>query len=75
LGDLTLLDSRCISVIGSRKATQRGLDAALKIANKLTSENFTVVSGLAMGIDTAAHQAAINANEHTIGIIGTPINK
>jgi DNA processing protein len=75
LGDLGLLNSRRISVIGSRKATPRGLAAAAKIARKLTAEGFTIVSGLALGIDTAAHQEAINVGGRTIAVIGTPINQ
>jgi DNA processing protein len=74
LGDLTLLYSRRVSVVGSRKATPSGLAAVASIAKKLTVEGFTVVSGLAMGVDTAAHQEAIN-HGHTVAVIGTPINQ
>ncbi|MDR0548283.1 MAG: DNA-protecting protein DprA [Deltaproteobacteria bacterium] len=72
-GDLSLIESRCVSVVGARKASQRGLDAAARISKTLTAEGFTVVSGLASGIDTAAHIAAIDAGGYTIGVIGTPI--
>ena len=74
-GDLTFLDSPCVSVVGARNASPEGLELAARIAEALTQNDYTVVSGLARGIDTAALTAAIECkNGRAIGVIGTPIN-
>lgn len=69
-GDIKLANSNCISVIGSRNATKYGLDMSYKISKELTCSNFTVVSGMARGIDTKAHEGAL-ANEQgkTIAVV------
>ena len=54
-----LLSSNCIAIIGTRNASLYGLEMAKKIGQELAAAGFTVVSGLARGIDTAAHQGAI----------------
>ncbi len=59
----------CISVVGTRQATQYGRKAAEQLCRELVSEGFTVVSGLAHGIDTAAHMAALNNNGKTIAVL------
>lgn len=64
-----------VSVVGSRKATPEGLKRAQKISRLLVQRGAVVVSGLAEGIDAAAHHAAINAGGRTIGVIGTPLDK
>jgi DNA processing protein len=74
-GALDLLSSRIISVVGSRKASEEGLKRARKIARLLVENKFTVMSGLAEGVDTAAHQSAIEAGGNTIGVIGTSLNE
>ena len=74
-GNLDILDTRCISIVGARKVSPYGLKKSQKISEELTAEKFTIVSGLAKGIDTAAHQSAIEARGNTIGVIGTPINE
>lgn len=74
-GNLDILDTRCISIIGSRNPSPTGIKEAQKISQELTSEKWTIVSGLAKGIDTAAHQSAIESCGNTIGVIGTPINE
>lgn len=74
-GDIGLLDSRCISVVGARECTPEGAKRAAKLAKGLVEHGFTVVSGLAKGIDTAAMEAAMEAGGHTIGVIGTPIDQ
>lgn len=72
----TLLpDDRAIAVVGSRKASPRSLDIASSIAAALASEHVTVLSGLAVGIDAAAHTAALEAGGRTVAIIGTGIAK
>ena len=69
------LSSPRVSVIGSRKASPKGLNAASIIAGFFAKHNVTVVSGLAEGIDSAAHKGAIESNGHTIAVLGTPLNK
>ena len=72
----TLLpDDRAIAVVGSRKASPRSLDIASSIAAALANEHVTVLSGLAAGIDAAAHTAALEAGGRTVAIIGTGIAK
>lgn len=74
-GDLTLLDSPCVSVVGSRNASLAGLELASRITEALVQNNYTVVSGLAKGIDTVALRAATGRKDgRAIGVIGTPIN-
>ncbi|MFC1944845.1 DNA-processing protein DprA [Chloroflexota bacterium] len=74
-GDIGLLESRMISVVGARNASERGLNNARRIAKALVDKEITIVSGLAVGIDTAAMTTAINENGRTIGVIGTPVNQ
>ena len=70
-GTLTERDNHAISVVGSRKTTHYGLECAKKLSYQLAYAGLTVVSGLARGIDTAAHQGALAANGRTIGVIGS----
>lgn len=70
-GTLTERDHHAISIVGSRKTTHYGLECAKKLSYQLAYAGFTVVSGLARGIDTAAHQAALAANGRTVGVIGS----
>jgi DNA processing protein len=72
-GAWELSETRCVAVVGSRTASEEGLRRAAKIARALVDKGFTVVSGLAAGVDRAAHTAAIEAGGHTIAVIGTPI--
>jgi DNA processing protein len=74
-GDIGLLESRCVSVVGSRKCSDAGLERARKLARGLVENGYTVVSGLALGIDTAAMKEVVEIKGNTIGVIGTPINQ
>lgn len=75
-GDAQLLvDGVRVSVVGSRRATEKGLRRARRIARLLVGEGITVVSGLALGIDTAAHKAAIEAGGRTIAVLGAPLDE
>jgi DNA processing protein len=69
-----IADDSAVSVVGSRKASDRGLAIATDIARGLVSRGVTVVAGLALGIDTAAHRAALAVGGRTVAIIGTGIN-
>jgi DNA processing protein len=64
-----------MSVVGSRNASPRGLSVARSIAVGLVDRGITVVSGLAKGIDTAAHTAALGAAGRTVAVIGTGITR
>jgi DNA processing protein len=70
-GRLTPADARGVAVVGARQATKAGLHAATAIAHHLVTSGYAVVSGLAAGIDTAAHTSALAAGGRTIGVIGT----
>jgi DNA processing protein len=70
-GALTDRDHRAVSVVGSRKTSHYGLDCAKKLSYQLAYAGLSVVSGLARGIDTAAHQGALAAKGRTIAVIGS----
>lgn len=68
-------DARSVAVVGTREATKRGLSRAVRMSRLLVEQGVTVVSGLARGIDSAAHRAAIDAGGRTIAVLGTGITK
>ena len=70
-----LVENRCVAVVGSRKPTPEGVKNAKAIVEGLAKDKFTVVSGLAAGIDTVAHITAIENRASTVAVIGTPISQ
>lgn len=66
-------DTRSIAVVGTREPSERGLEKAWKIAEQLAESRVTVISGLAKGIDTAAHKATLDTGGRTISVFGTGI--
>lgn len=74
-GELTERDQHAIAVIGSRRTTHYGMESAKKLSYQLAYAGLTVISGLARGIDTAAHQGAIAAKGRTIAVIGSGLLK
>src|SRR3954453_1369927 len=74
-GELTERDQHAIAVIGSRRTTHYGLESAKKLSYQLAYAGLTVISGLARGIDTAAHQGALAAKGRTIAVIGSGLSK
>ena len=72
-GHLLERDLRSVAVVGTRHPTDLGVQKATKMAQLLADAEVTVVSGLAMGIDTAAHQATLDRGGRTIAVVGTGI--
>jgi DNA processing protein len=72
-GNWDIVTTRCVAVVGTRHPSSEGEKRAAKLTRLLVESGFTVVSGLAQGIDTIAHKAAIEAGGQTIAIAGTPI--
>jgi DNA processing protein len=70
-GEILARDQYAIGVIGTRKPSHYALDCAKKLSYQLAYSGVTVVSGLARGVDTAAHQAALAAKGRTIAVLGS----
>lgn len=74
-GDLAPDDYRSIAIVGTRRASTEGLTEARRVAHRACELGYTVVSGLAAGIDTAAHTAALDSGARTVAVIGTGVNR
>lgn len=75
-GDLTSLDARRVGIVGTRNATQRGRETAARFGYELSMEGVAVVSGLALGIDGAAHRGALAAeSSRPIGVVGNGLDR
>ncbi len=72
-GQWDLVNTPCVAIVGTRNPTEDGRRRAAKLARLCVADGYTIVSGLARGIDTAAHTAAIAENGFTIAVLGTPI--
>lgn len=70
-----LANSRSVAVVGTRHPSSEGLQRTRQLVRELVKDNFTIVSGLAAGIDTAAHKAAIAEKGRTIAVLGTPLSR
>ncbi|MCY4556490.1 MAG: DNA-protecting protein DprA [Chloroflexi bacterium] len=73
-GSLNGVGDKAIAIVGSRNASERATRAAREIAGLLADNGITIVSGLARGVDTAAHSGALDANGHTTAVVGTGID-
>ncbi len=73
-GNIALLSNPTLAIVGSRKYTQQGIIKAENIANELSLLGITIVSGMALGIDYAAHKGALQGTGKTIAILGSGIN-
>ncbi|KEI34756.1 rossmann fold nucleotide-binding protein Smf possibly involved in DNA uptake [Francisella sp. W12-1067] len=74
LGNVDLLDTYQLAIVGARNHTSYGKNVTQKIISELAYHNITITSGLAYGIDTLAHQYALENNLKTIAVIGTGID-
>jgi len=74
-GEIQERDQHAIGIIGSRRTTHYGTESAKKLSYQLAYAGLTVISGLARGIDTAAHQGALAAKGRTIAVIGSGLSK
>ena len=74
-GDVSLLSTECFAVVGTRAPTRYGRDATELFAKELSEAGFTIVSGLARGVDAIAHKAALDAEKPTIAVIGCGVDK
>ncbi|RMD59807.1 MAG: DNA-processing protein DprA, partial [Nitrospirae bacterium] len=73
-GELRDSDRFSISIVGSRRCTGYGVSVAEMMSNKLSSYGLTIVSGMAKGIDSIAHRAALSAGGRSIGVLGCGID-
>lgn len=73
-GDLNLVNTKCIGVVGMRQPSDYGVETTKTMVGKLVLENYTIVSGMALGIDAIAHQSAMNVSGRTIAVLGSGID-
>ncbi|MCX6737894.1 MAG: DNA-processing protein DprA [Candidatus Parcubacteria bacterium] len=73
-GNLDFNNAPIIAVVGTRRCSDYGKQATIEIVFKLAQAGFTIVSGMAKGIDTIAHQTALDYNSKTIAVLGTGID-
>lgn len=74
-GTLEEADARALAVVGTRKATKHGRDVTYELCRRLAENGLTIVSGLAHGIDTAAHNGALDGGGRTIAVLGNGVDK
>jgi len=75
LGDASVLLRDCIAIVGSRKPTSEGIRAASDLAGQLAVAGLVVVSGLAYGIDKAAHVGCLDVGGKTIAVLGSSVDE
>jgi len=75
VGDLRAEDILAVAVVGARRATPQGAALAREIGRGLAASGFTVVSGMARGVDAAAHRGALDAGGRTIAVLGSGVDR
>ena len=73
-GDINLLNANIISIIGSRSCTENGIKLATKFAKGLSKQDIVIASGMAIGIDSAAHRGTLKVRGKTIAVLGSGFN-
>lgn len=74
-GTLPAADEQAIAIVGSRKATPSGVSITQELSEQLAALGFTIVSGMARGIDAAAHQGALKAKARTVAVLGCGVDR
>lgn len=74
-GELRADDERAVAIVGTRQASDAGREQASRLARELAAHSVTVLSGLALGVDTAAHEATLDAGGRTVAVMGTGIRR
>jgi len=74
-GDLSLLKRSCVAIVGTRQVTEAGARRTRRLTRELVDAGIVIVSGLATGVDSIAHETAIEHGGKTIAVIGTPLAK
>lgn len=74
-GAPAILDKPQLAIVGSRRASRPGMDTAVAFSRSLAGAGFVITSGLALGIDAVAHQAALDVGGQTVGVLGTGLEK
>ena len=73
-GDISLISGKCVAIIGSRQASPRGMESAYNCSKLLVNAGYVVTSGLALGIDSAAHLACLDYGGKTIAVVGNGLD-
>ncbi len=74
-GTLTADDDRAVAVIGTREPSERSVELARRLAREFARRGFTITSGLALGIDAAAHEGALEAEGRTLAVLGSGVRQ
>ena len=74
VGGLSEVSEKCVAIVGTKRPTAEGINVTLELSIRLVEADFTVVSGLANGIDTNAHSGALEVKGTTIGVISTDLS-
>lgn len=74
LGNPKILETKCIGVVGTRKITSYGREVTEYLTKELVSQNLTIVSGMARGVDSVAHKTALDQKGQTVAVLGSGVD-